>query len=195
MAGKYKVVSDYTQGLSTNTNVQVFVRARPPANVQNTKELEERFGISSRDPKRIQLTRHAKNQKHPDDTRELENAFSFDRVFWCESKQEEIFNAMCKQQVDHCLGGYNSCAFAYGQTGSGKTHTMFGDESGELQGMVPRAVEYLFSLVPRLTLQLKDVKVTVSFAEIYCDKIRDLGRAYASGAREKDFPLDEPLTP
>ena len=25
-----KVVHDYTEGVSTNTNVQVFVRARPP---------------------------------------------------------------------------------------------------------------------------------------------------------------------
>jgi hypothetical protein len=29
---------------------------------------------------------------------------------------------VCQQQVEHCVRGYNSCAFAYGQTGSGKVN-------------------------------------------------------------------------
>ena len=218
----YKVVSDYTQGLSTNTNVQVYVRARPPsAALSNVspKELEEHFGISKRDPKRIEV-------KRPGGTGDVggggdkEHAFSFDRVYWTDTAQEEIFNTVCKNHIEHCLKGYNSCTFAYGQTGSGKTHTMFGEKQGDIRGLVPRTIEYLFAQVPRQAVLLKDVKVLillwrsifsntlpsarsffsllyshsacfldasdalhltkveVSFLEIYCGKIRDLGRAY-----------------
>jgi hypothetical protein len=157
----YKVVSDYTQGLSTNTNVQVYVRARPPsAALSNVspKELEEHFGISKRDPKRIEV-------KRPGGTGEVggggdkEHAFSFDRVYWTDTAQEEIFNTVCKNHIEHCLKGYNSCTFAYGQTGSGKTHTMFGEKQGDIRGLVPRTIEYLFAQVPRQAVLLKDVKV------------------------------------
>ena len=46
--------------------------------------------------------------------------------------------------------------------------------------MIPRANEYLFSALQR-SGGIKNVKVEVSFMEIYCDKIRDLGRAYQIG--------------
>ena len=170
----YKVVSDYTQNVSTNTNVQVFVRARPPGRGDvDGKALAERFGISSKDPKRIEV----KNRTAVGGVGE--HAFSFDRVFWTDTAQEEIFSTVCRDQVDHAMRGYNSCAFAYGQTGSGKTHTMFGENVGSVRGMVPRSVEYLFSqCIPRQRMLLKDVKVEVQFLEIYCGKIRDLGRPY-----------------
>ena len=35
-----------------------------------------------------------------------------------------------------------------GQTGSGKTYTMFG-EDGEIRGMIPRSVEYLFDVLSK----------------------------------------------
>lgn len=110
------VVSDYTKGISTNTNVQVFVRARPPAHQDDSKDLEALFGISARDPKRIEV----KNRNTTGGVGE--HAFNFDRVFWTQTRQEEIFASVCQQQVEHCVRGYNSCAFAYGQTGSGKVN-------------------------------------------------------------------------
>jgi hypothetical protein len=109
----YKVISDYTQGVSTNANVQVFVRARPPSH--QSESLEERFVFSNSDPRRIEIKNKAASNGGVG-----EHAFSFDRVFWIGVTQEEIFNTVCQKQVDHCLKGYNSCAFAYGQTGSGK---------------------------------------------------------------------------
>ena len=39
------------------------------------------------------------------------------------------------------------------------------------------AVEYVFSLVESRSSS-KDVAVVVSFLEMYCDQIRDLGKAY-----------------
>jgi hypothetical protein len=54
---------------------------------------------------------------------------------------------------------------------------MFGEPVGDSRGMIPRSLEYLFVNLSRLTSTLKDVKVEVSFLEIYCDRIRDLGRS------------------
>jgi len=173
--GTYKVVSDYTMGVSTNTNLQVFVRARPPAKGDDSKELAAQYGVSTAEPRRIEL----KNRTGTGG----DHAFSFDRVFWTGTSQEEIFSTVCQQQVDHCLRGYNSCSFAYGQTGSGKTHTMFGGKEKD-RGLIPRSVEYLFAQIPRLQQAHKDVKVEASFLEIYCGKIRDLGRTLS----EPDSP-------
>ena len=115
----YKVVSDYTQGVAANTNVQVFVRARPPASGADTAALAENFGITAKDPKRIEVKRHS-----PGSSAEgREHAFSFDQVFWTDCQQDELFRAACQHQVKHCIDGYNSCNFAYGQTGSGKVRS------------------------------------------------------------------------
>jgi hypothetical protein len=68
------------------------------------------------------------------------------QVFWTDSSQEELFEQVAVSLIDNCFAGYNSCCFAYGQTGSGKTFSMFGD-FGENRGIIPRAVEYVFSQV------------------------------------------------
>ena len=78
--------------------------------------------------------------------------------------------------VQHTLRGYNACCFAYGQTGSGKTYSMFG-EGGPVRGIIPRAVEDLFRVVKHTPAQT-EVTVLVTFLEIYCDQIRDLGKSY-----------------
>jgi len=179
----YRVVADYTAGASENTNVKVFVRARPPAygGEDVEKYMQEQFEVPADNPKRITLKDVRKKDEHGGGG---EHAFSFDRCFWTEASQAEIFSAVCQPQVDHCLRGYNSCCFAYGQTGSGKTHSMFGpdeDASPTSRGLIPRAVEYLFNQL-NARAGSKEVGVLVSFLEIYCDKIRDLGRAYQDTA-------------
>ncbi|CAM9924200.1 unnamed protein product, partial [Phaeothamnion confervicola] len=80
------------------------------------------------------------------------------------------------------LAGFNCCCFAYGQTGSGKTYSMFGEGKGDTRGMIPRCMEEIFS---RLEVRAADKEsaVVVSFLEIYCDQIRDLGGAYTETAR------------
>ena len=74
----------------------------------------------------------------PKESHSGEHAFAFDRVFWPEASQEELFENVAVASIDHCFDGYNSCCFAYGQTGSGKTFTMFG-EAGDQRGIIPRS--------------------------------------------------------
>jgi hypothetical protein len=41
-----------------------------------------------------------------------EVSFQFDKVFWTNTKQEDVFDSACRSQVDHVMNGYNSCCFA-----------------------------------------------------------------------------------
>ena len=102
----HRVVSAYTRvenGSSGSSNINVFVRARPlddrnePIDFITTTE--DNKGIVIRDP-----DQSAKKYG--------EVSFQFDHIFWTNSNQDEVFNSMCKSQVDHILDGYNSCCFA-----------------------------------------------------------------------------------
>ena len=168
----HQVVTDYTTNVVENAHVKVFVRARP-------SEDTELFELDDVGGRKRKITMSS----HRDDWGGVgSQAFLFDGIFWCDSQQSEIFDNVCKDQVDHVLRGYNACCFAYGQTGSGKTHSMFyprGGEDREPQemGIIPRAIDYLFS---QLAMLSTTAELHVSFLEIYCDTIRDLGKASLS---------------
>jgi hypothetical protein len=53
---------------------------------------------------------------------------------------------------------------------------MFGSD-GNIRGIIPRSVEYLFQTLSRKTTST-EVAMVCSFLEIYNDQIRDLGKAY-----------------
>ncbi|CAM9956324.1 unnamed protein product, partial [Sphacelaria rigidula] len=140
-------------------------------------------------PKKISIKDPSSHAKHHGEIN-----FSFDKVFWTECSQEEIFQAVAKPQVENILNGFNCCCFAYGQTGSGKTYSMFGEGEGNSRGMIPRCMEEIFSqlemrakVTDYAEMTQQEVVVVVSFLEIYCDQVRDLGEAYMShGEREVD---------
>ena len=65
--------------------------------------------------------------------------------------------------------GAKVTVFAYGQTGSGKTFTMMGDQQNHSQkGLYLLAVEDIFNNLH------SNLRVVVSFYEIYCGKLFDL---------------------
>ncbi|KAJ3065134.1 kinesin-like protein Klp8 [Podochytrium sp. JEL0797] len=97
--------------------------------------------------------------------------FSFDRVFQHQT-QEDVFEHAGRDLLDHALEGYNTCLFAYGQTGSGKSHTMMGTPSDK--GLIPRICDHLFLRINDNQLPEKAFTVTVSYIEIYNEKVRDL---------------------
>jgi hypothetical protein len=85
---------------------------------------------------------------------------------------------VAKPLVDHVLEGYNSTCFAYGQTGSGKTYCIFGPpDDKDKRGIVPRCMEYVFKQAEAKS-RGKKISFSLSFLEIYLEKIRDLGRYY-----------------
>ena len=100
---QHRVISDYTGVEDTNSNIKVYVRARP---LENEDKLTD-FINKSDDVRKISI-----RDPDPANKRYGEVSFQFDQVFWTDAKQEDVFNNACRQQVDHVLNGYNSCCFA-----------------------------------------------------------------------------------
>lgn len=100
----HRIVSDYTRVGDASSNIKVYVRARPleadtdPSDFLVTDPLDGRK-LVIKDPE-------ASNKRYGEVT------FQFDRVFWTDTKQEEVFETTCRAQVDHVMNGYNSCCFA-----------------------------------------------------------------------------------
>jgi kinesin family protein 18/19 len=104
-------------------------------------------------------------------SRSREKIFEFDHVFGDLESQEKVFNTCVKQQVDAVMNGYNATVFAYGATGAGKTYTMMGVE--DTPGIMGRTLNNLFEKIA--SIQSNGIyKVSISYLEIYNEKIRDL---------------------
>ncbi|EDQ91791.1 uncharacterized protein MONBRDRAFT_14564, partial [Monosiga brevicollis MX1] len=75
-----------------------------------------------------------------------------------------------------CLDGFNGTIFAYGQTGSGKTFTMLGKARVNMQGVIPRACDYIFDHLVRgkSNESGSSFKIKCSMAEIYNEAVYDL---------------------
>lgn len=100
----------------------------------------------------------------------------FDHVFDENATNQLIYDKLIKDAVKTCLSGINVTIFAYGQTSSGKTHTMFGDNKGSYDGVVPLSINEIFSLAHAKCKQSVKAsnKITVSYLEVYNEKLFDL---------------------
>src|SRR5512140_2459945 len=81
-----------------------------------------------------------------------EKSFTFDRSFWSHdpadehyATQEDVYDSLGEEFLDHNFEGYHTCIFAYGQTGSGKSYTMMG--TPEQPGLIPRTCDDLFERI------------------------------------------------
>lgn len=137
-----------------------------------------------------------------------EKAFTYDHVFDIGSKQSHIYDVCVKKLVQGCFYGYNATILAYGQTGSGKTYTMgtgFTEANNnahalnESQGIVPRAVEQVFSELEARVQQAKnnnqqapDFKVTAQFLELYNEELIDLlDETHQVGSNSKHIKIHQ----
>ena len=115
--------------------------------------------------------------------------FNFDRVFSQGIGQEAIFTEV-SEFVQSALDGYNVCLFSYGQTGSGKTYTMQGFGTGQMRGIIPRAIEQVGSYKQQLENDGWQYNMQVSFLEIYNETIRDLLREDGSELLKHEVKVD-----
>jgi hypothetical protein len=123
----------------------------------------------------------------------------YDHVFPSDSKQSDIYSFV-SSAIDGVLKGLNWTIFAYGQTGSGKTYTMFGKEwdkkvkelankmlesirNGDQYhgddllddlGLIPRSIQEVFYFIASQNVDIENVRVYLSFLQIYNEKIYDL---------------------
>lgn len=108
-----------------------------------------------------------------------EKNFTFDNSFWSHdtedehyAHQEDIYNALGEEFLDHNFEGYHTCIFAYGQTGSGKSYTMMGTPTQP--GLIPRTCEDLFERIESSVSTNISYTVRVSYFEVYNEHVRDL---------------------
>ncbi|KAL4887350.1 P-loop containing nucleoside triphosphate hydrolase protein [Aspergillus karnatakaensis] len=108
-----------------------------------------------------------------------DKAFIFDNSFWSHDEiddhyahQEDIYNSLGEDFLDHNFEGYHTCIFAYGQTGSGKSYTMMG--TAEQPGLIPRTCEDLFQRIENAESPDISFNVRVSYFEVYNEHVRDL---------------------
>eukprot|EP01061_Rhynchopus_euleeides_P017935 TRINITY_DN296_c0_g1_i7.p1 TRINITY_DN296_c0_g1~~TRINITY_DN296_c0_g1_i7.p1 ORF type:complete len:795 (+),score=377.04 TRINITY_DN296_c0_g1_i7:55-2439(+) len=106
--------------------------------------------------------------------------------------QEEMYQIASRDEkgfsmIDNAFMGINNCVLTYGQTSSGKTYTMMG-KYGEGadpkdRGLIPRVCDELFQKVKeRREFEAAkedpskrwELNVSVTFVEIYLEKVRDL---------------------
>lgn len=103
--------------------------------------------------------------------------FTYDHVFGGDfgGDPELLYDTTVSPLVEGLFKGYNATVFAYGQTGSGKTYTMgssFGGSGAESRGVIPRAMQALFTKIASDTDA--EYTVRVGFCEIHKEDIRDL---------------------
>ncbi|KAL2151831.1 hypothetical protein VTH82DRAFT_5015 [Thermothelomyces myriococcoides] len=110
-----------------------------------------------------------------------EKSFTFDNSFWSHNPadphyatQEDIYDCLGEEFLDHNFEGYHTCIFAYGQTGSGKSYTMMG--TPEQPGLIPRTCEDLFERIAAAQEETPNISynVRVSYFEVYNEHVRDL---------------------
>lgn len=124
----------------------------------------------------------------PEEGDKKSNSFTFDRVFGPSIGQEAVFTEV-SEFVQSALDGYNVCLFSYGQTGSGKTHTMQGTGTGQMRGIIPRAIEQVGQYKEQLEKDGWQYSMQVSFVEIYNEAIRDLLRVEENSTLKHDIKV------
>lgn len=108
-----------------------------------------------------------------------DKSFVFDNSFWSHNDkdahyahQEDVYDCLGEDFLDHNFEGYHTCIFAYGQTGSGKSYTMMG--TPEQPGLIPRTCEDLFQRIEASQTPDVSYNVRVSYFEVYNEHVRDL---------------------
>ncbi|XP_057685754.1 kinesin-like protein KIF1B isoform X20 [Corythoichthys intestinalis] len=173
----------------SGASVKVAVRVRP----FNSRE-------TSKDSKCIiQMQGNTTTILNPKAPKEPAKTFSFDYSYWshttpedpCFAAQNQVYNDIGKEMLQHAFEGYNVCIFAYGQTGAGKSYTMMGKQEEGQEGIIPMLCEDLFEKINEDNNKEElSYSVEVSYMEIYCERVRDLLNPKNKGnLRVREHPL------
>lgn len=105
-------------------------------------------------------------------------SYRFDHIFDSRATQSDIFDKVTEDVIQRVLLGFNGALLAYGATYSGKTYTISGPHySSPDCGIIPRTINYLFQFFERSntsSFMIESYSMTISFLEIYMEKLRDL---------------------
>ena len=120
--------------------------------------------------------------------------FQFDQIFPDSFEQKKVYEYSVHPIICDFLNATNVSCLVFGVTGSGKTYTMFGPEGDtrfrdqRFEGIVPRACAEVFDALNYRSTHLNfdmNAKTSVSYIEIYGDRIGDLLRRGAPCSSNK----------
>ncbi|CAM6042624.1 unnamed protein product [Sphagnum compactum] len=161
------------------SNVAVCVRIRP------LSEKEAQYGSM------VPCIRRSDQESFTfKDDKEEESVFTFDRVFYEDSIQADVFEFVAKPIVKDAMNAINGTILAYGQTGAGKTHTMEGPNMQNLddsssKGILPRVAQCIFEFIQAAD-ETSEFLIKLSMVEIYMERIRDLLDATKNNLQVKE---------
>ncbi|XP_018357799.1 PREDICTED: centromere-associated protein E-like [Trachymyrmex cornetzi] len=173
--------------------IKVAVRVRPVS--ARELNLTGSAVVVRAESNEISLTNLKVSSSKVGDSRERTRRYDFDYCFDSsdpEAKnyatQATIYETLGQSILDAMFSGYNSCLIAYGQSASGKTYTMMGTK--EDPGLIPRLCEGIFSKIEQENEHERIYRVTVSYLEIYNERVRDLLKpsTSTSGLRVREHP-------
>jgi len=155
------------------SSVRVVARIRPLLPSEHQKDTIVTSATSASSPSQ---TAKIIRIPHPRNAAEA-YSFHFNAVYDEQSTQQKLFEDEVAPLVKHLYGGLDICLFAYGVTGTGKTFTMRGGKSLADRGVIPRLLSAIYRRgrkVEKESAGAKKIAVTLSYYEIYCDKVFDL---------------------
>ncbi|XP_033218346.1 centromere-associated protein E-like [Belonocnema kinseyi] len=174
-------------------NIKVAVRVRP------ISERELNFTgsklVVKAQSNEIALTNLKVSSWKTGDSRERTKTYGFDYCFDSSNPDSEnyatqakIYETLGESVLNSLFSGYNACLVAYGQSASGKTYTMMGTKDDP--GLTPRLCEGLFTRIAQEKNNGKPYQASVSYLEIYNERVRDLLKptSSASGLRVREHP-------
>ncbi|KAI3948107.1 hypothetical protein MKX01_014706 [Papaver californicum] len=165
------------------SNVTVCARFRP-LNSKEKRENGDKICIHNLDPETFVIK----------DEKEREFTFCFDKVFYQDSKQSDVYEFLALPIVKDAVNAINGTIIIYGLTGAAKTYSMEGNGimecHGEEKGLLPRVVDGLFECLKSLD-EMTKYTVKLSMVEIYKDKVRDLFDLSKDNMQIKESKLHE----
>ncbi|GAB2211538.1 hypothetical protein Drorol1_Dr00024853 [Drosera rotundifolia] len=111
------------------------------------------------------------------DEKDGDVTFCFDKVFYEESDQADVYEFLALPIVEDAVSGINGTIITFGQTGAGKTYSMEGtnivDSDEQNKGLLPRVIDEIFKII-KCSKEATTYSVKLSVVEIYMEKVRDL---------------------
>ncbi|KHO01036.1 kinesin [Metarhizium album ARSEF 1941] len=152
-------------------SVRVVARIRPLLETELDKDIIVRpDGAEAGGPHTVVKIPNPKNQAE-------DFSFAFNAVYDQSTSQETLFTSEVQPHLKSLFQGYDVTIFAYGVTGTGKTHTMRGGLKLADRGVIPRLLSGVFRRGKKIAKDSDGnttVKVSLSYYEIYNDKVFDL---------------------
>ena len=149
----------------------IFDPLRTPLNIIQGNTLNSLYSQRIRSRRSIKFNQIYEDGDNINDDDSQEIKFVFDKLFDEDATQEDVYEDTTSSLIDSVIEGYNSTVFAYGATGCGKTYTISG--TPEQPGVIFQAIQDLFNKIEQLKDE-QEFKISISFLEIYNERIRDL---------------------